>query len=449
MSSVVIGEQTNWTAGSYTAYNSPWGAGSLVQGKDYSDTTSITSGTLTSGVSINWSWPEIPAPSGVYNFDQIAFGDYFNTIPQTPVAPSQVESIINLSESFDFSIGGETSNFDVITDMFLTGSAGDNSTNKYEIEIFHHTPQYSSDWVNSLTQVGTFAGSGHTWKVAIGSGGSAAPDVVFMPTDTNDVLSGTLNVKDMLSYLIQKNVISGTDYFNGLAAGVEVHQGSGSLTSNSFSVSYNDANMSSTSSPTVNLTDAVTFSNGQVLISGNASAGCKISLFDNGTVISTTIAPDSAGNWSYKAPLSNQVHTFTASAVDSAGSTSLGGHDLILGTTKADHLTDLSAGAIFVGGGGNDTFDGGGGSDTFVFHSGFGHDTISNFVVGTSHDTLNFDHTISALSGIKSDADLSNYLLSHTQDTNGGALITVDHNDSILLSQVKAVQLSGSDFHLI
>ncbi|MGH1571966.1 hypothetical protein ACRAWG_16320 [Methylobacterium sp. P31] len=449
MTSVVIGEQTNWTAGSYTAYNSPWGAASLVQGKDYSDTTTINSGSLTSGVVMNWSWPEIPASSGVYNFDQIAFGDYYNTVPQIAVAPSQINSIGNLSESFDFNIGGETSNFDVITDMFLTGSAGDNSTNKYEIEIFHHTPQYSSDWVNSLTQLGTFSGSGHTWKVAIGSGGSAAPDIVFMPTDTNDVLSGTLNVKDMLNYLVQQNVISATDYFNGLAAGVEVHQGSGSLTANSFSVSYNDATINSTSSPAVTLTDAVRYSNGQVLISGSAPAGSKVSLYDNGSAISTTIAPDSANDWSYKTQLSNQIHTFTVSAVDSAGVSSLGGHDLILGTTGADHLTDLSAGAIFLGGGGNDTFTGGGGNDTFVFHSGFGHDIITNFVLGISHDRLNFDHTISALNGIKNDADLSDYLLAHTQDTSSGALITLDHNDSILLNQIKAAQLASFDFHLI
>lgn len=241
MPTIRIHEATNWSMGSYLLYNSPWGAGSLSQNIDYTNTTTFDSDSMTSGIVMDWRWPEIAAPSGVYNFNAISFGNYFNTVPETKIASTQINKIASLSETFDLSLGGETANYDVLTNMFLTTKAGDNSTNIYEVSIFLHTPQYTVDYVNWSKPVGTYTGSGHTWKVAIGEGGTAEPSLLFMPTDTRDVLSGTIDLKGMLDYLVKQGVITGNEYFNGLGMGAEAHQGAGSLTINTFSVAYNAA----------------------------------------------------------------------------------------------------------------------------------------------------------------------------------------------------------------
>lgn len=60
------------------------------------------------------------------------------------------------------------------------------------------------------------------------------------------------------------------------------------------------------------------------LISGTAEAGATITIYDNGTLLGTTVA--TSGIWSYtpdaSAPLANGNHTFTVTATDGAGNVS-------------------------------------------------------------------------------------------------------------------------------
>ena len=238
-STVTLFESTAWTAGVYTAYLSPWGAGALQYGVDYTDSLTLDPNNFPNGVLISWSWPASPAPLGVYNFDAIDFGDYKGTSPQTPISSTQINNIGTLSENVSLVLGGNEANFDVITDMFLTSQANNENTQVAEVEIFLHTPQYSANWANSLSVIGTFTDSGHTWKAAIGTG--AVPDIVIIPTDANDVLSGSINILTMLDYLVAQGALTGNAYFNGLALGAEVRDGSGSLGINNFAVTYSTA----------------------------------------------------------------------------------------------------------------------------------------------------------------------------------------------------------------
>jgi Ca2+-binding RTX toxin-like protein len=67
----------------------------------------------------------------------------------------------------------------------------------------------------------------------------------------------------------------------------------------------------------------------------------------------------------------------------------LPGHDTIKGSSGNDLLNDYNGHDRIIGGAGNDTMSGSHGSDTFVFHTGFGQDQITHFVVaGTSHDDI-------------------------------------------------------------
>lgn len=321
MSIVTIYDNTAWSHGSYLAYNAPWGAGSLVQGKDYFNTTTLNSDTMPDGAMITWKWPDIAASTGVYNFNAINFGNYYNTVPQTSILPSQVDCIGNLSQTINLTLGGETANFDVLTNMFLTTRPGDNSTNVYEISVFLHAPQYTIDYANWSTQIGTYTGSGHTWNVAIGQGGTPAPTLMFVPTDTRDVLTGTIDLKGMLDYLVQQGAITGNEYFNGLGMGAEAHQGSGSLMINNFSVDYNNASISDRTAPVTSLSDAVRSA------TGSASGPVEY--------------------WGWD------------------------GDDTVIGSAGDDTLVGGAGNDTFAGGAGNDQIYGGIGEDWAVF-AGFG-----------------------------------------------------------------------------
>jgi Ca2+-binding RTX toxin-like protein len=64
------------------------------------------------------------------------------------------------------------------------------------------------------------------------------------------------------------------------------------------------------------------------------------------------------------------------------------GDDALLGTGGNDILIAGPGNDLLVGGAGNDHLSGGSGINTFLFRTGFGNDTITDF---SSHDILNFN----------------------------------------------------------
>jgi len=133
----------------------------------------------------------------------------------------------------------------------------------------------------------------------------------------------------------------------------------------------------------------------------------------------------------------------------------------ITGAGGNDALSGGAGGDTLIGGAGDDTLTGdpGGntsagqhsvdvptlpvifGDDTFVFHSNFGHDTITDFDSGTgSHDTIQFDTDVFAnFAAVLAAATLSG------ADT----VITLDADNSIVLKGVSPTDLHQDDFKFI
>jgi Ca2+-binding RTX toxin-like protein len=108
------------------------------------------------------------------------------------------------------------------------------------------------------------------------------------------------------------------------------------------------------------------------------------------------------------------------------------GNDTINGNAGIDRI---------VGGAGNDTLTGGANDDTFIFHSGFGQDTITDFVAGASaNEFIEFDAGIFA-----------NYasLQSAMQQVGSDVQITADVANSVLLKNVVLANLTQGDFHFV
>lgn len=238
--SIVLRDHQNYTSHSYNSYLSPWNKGALVEGVDYDESLQLNEAAYPNGQTIMWRWPkEPPARRGVYNFLHVAYGNYYDTRPKEPIPSVKVRDIAELTQSFNLSFGGDLDGFNVIDNLFLTEKPGNFEKILYEVEIFFHSPSNAVWYVNHSHPVGRFVASGIEWFVAVDRNGPHGQDVLIMPSSHQDApVADKLNLKAMFDYLIASNVLSGDEYFNGLALGVEVHHGAGNLTINTISTRY-------------------------------------------------------------------------------------------------------------------------------------------------------------------------------------------------------------------
>jgi Ca2+-binding RTX toxin-like protein len=96
---------------------------------------------------------------------------------------------------------------------------------------------------------------------------------------------------------------------------------------------------------------------------------------------------------------------------------------------------------VLIGGAGNDTMTGGTGNDNFIFHAGFGQDTITDFAAGAGiGDVIQFDSAIFA-----------NFAAVQAAATQVGAdvQIAVDATTSILLQHITLANLVQDDFRFM
>jgi Ca2+-binding RTX toxin-like protein len=164
-------------------------------------------------------------------------------------------------------------------------------------------------------------------------------------------------------------------------------------------------------------------------IKGVADANGQVDVYDGATQVGTATA-DASGNWTFKSDcLSDAVHTFTAKAVDSAGTvvaTSEGA--AIVGSCSANTLTGTA---------GDDVLVGRGSADTFVFAQDFGQDVIKDFrASGANHDTIEFSKSTFA------DFDS---MLANAQQVGHDVVIT-SGTDSLTLKHTNVSSLSAQDF---
>ena len=236
----ILADKEFYTQGSFIAYAGPWstyfGAGmTLKHGVDYADEISVRPETFPANVDFSWHWPLVLSKhTGVYGYNALSFGSYDGGVPAVPIAAQQVKGIITLAETFRCAWARPVGDFNVLSEFFLTEKPG--GAKVAEIGFFLRAAKSAVAFADAGEQLGTFTDTtGRAWKV----GKQPAPHgpyYMFIPA--GEVLAGRLDCKAALDFLRAKGQVTGEEWFNGIAFGIEPVTGSGSLRVESLAVDY-------------------------------------------------------------------------------------------------------------------------------------------------------------------------------------------------------------------
>ena len=236
----ILADKEFYTKGSFIAYAAPWstdiGAGKeLKHGDDYADEIAVRPETFPANVEFSWHWPLVLSKhTGVYGYNALSFGSYDGGVPAVPVAPRQVKGIGALAETFRCAWARPIGDFNVLSEFFLTHKPG--GAQVAEIGFFLRAARSAVAFADAGQQLGTFTdATGRTWKVGKQSA-PHGPYYMFIPAD--DVLTVTIDCKAALDFLRAKGQLTGEEWFNGIAFGIEPVTGSGSLRVESWAVDY-------------------------------------------------------------------------------------------------------------------------------------------------------------------------------------------------------------------
>lgn len=116
------------------------------------------------------------------------------------------------------------------------------------------------------------------------------------------------------------------------------------------------------------------------------------------------------------------------------------GNDTLLGGSGNDQLSGGAGKDVLDGGKGSDTLRGQSGIDTFVFKSGYGKDTITDFdAIGANHDVID-------LKGLKSITSFADLTANHLSVEGSDIVIGGGKGDVLVLEHVTLASLDKGDF---
>jgi hypothetical protein len=230
---ILTADYATYTAKDYTINTNPWGKGNLVNGVDYTDSISFDPKTFPNGINFLWSFP---SSSSVWAYPEIKY------TPQS--GTSQIGNFANLSMNYSITLSGDTSQYDVALDLWLTPQPGGKPTQ--ELMIFFHTPPMwdfvALQWkgVQPYTITDSTLTNAGVWIEANHGQTAASPGWTIIEVQSPiDLLTGTLSISDVIKTLIWQGVITGNEYLADVQFGAEIAGGTGGLNINNLSYNWN------------------------------------------------------------------------------------------------------------------------------------------------------------------------------------------------------------------
>ena len=233
---IVKGDHENYTRGPFLAYAAPWSTAtlkSLRQNVDFADHVTINPAEFPKKTQFDWHWPLTPAPTGVYGYVHVSYGNYNNGVPEKAVSPLRLSGLTALSTDYAYRYTAKGGDFNVLAELFTTNTPGNANDKVLEIGFFPRVSASGLKYFNTGRQLGQWTDpQGVTWRVAI-----AKAYCMFLPV-AGEQKAGTIDFKAALGWLVDRGELSGREWVNGVAIGVEPIAGGGNLMLDRWNVSF-------------------------------------------------------------------------------------------------------------------------------------------------------------------------------------------------------------------
>ncbi|MBJ7336724.1 hypothetical protein [Mycolicibacterium sp.] len=190
---------------------------------------------------IRWDVTPDPDGLGVNGYLQLAYGNYDDNAFAIPGGPKQIKNITAMAIDADWVYAGDPAG--MLSETWLTSTShalgGNSAGSLAEVGFASKVPASDLDWVNGLPTVGTFSDSkGVTWTVKVKESNQQGSPYYYAYRDGLVDHHGTLDFKSYFTFLVGAGKLTGNEYFNGVAYGVEPSSGAASLTITRFTPTY-------------------------------------------------------------------------------------------------------------------------------------------------------------------------------------------------------------------
>jgi len=227
------GNFQSYAANPYSAYTGMWGhyRSELLVAES---SMTVTPSTFPAGTVFNWDVTPAPDWGGVNGYLHLDYGNY-DWSPGT-ITPRQVKNITDLTLDVGWTYQGDPSS-GLLSELWLSSQAAPSGQfpKIREIGFFPKFSPGAQAFVASLPNVstGSFVDSaGLTWNVKK----SAIYYIAYRPGYAD--FQGVLPYLDYLEFLQAAGEITGDEWYNGVAFGVEPFSGAGSMTITEFAPTY-------------------------------------------------------------------------------------------------------------------------------------------------------------------------------------------------------------------
>lgn len=354
MRSVLVGNSEETSDGFYSLNNNNWNIGDRINGVDFTQTITYDPADLTRDVRIEWSY-DLDPDNVILSYPQIAFGWRPWVKKGTDFMVSKVSDLRELHVTTDIDIGGRTGAFNVAYDLWLTDTPGGGATSICtEVMVWLHTGYFPP----SGQKVAAFQGDGFVADVylhEVNPGTQYSWRYIAFAIQ-GDRLDGTIDLDEMLQFLVRKGYVGADKYLTGVELGPEIQRGEGFMDLHSLDFTY-----------------------GRYAITYGADS-----------LVGT------AGNDNIDAKNGNDTVEGAAGADRLTGGS---GDDLLRGEGGADTLRGGDGADTLAGGADTDLLAGGKGADVFVWNELSQADAIEDFAAAAG-DRID-------LSGIDANAGLA------------------------------------------
>jgi hypothetical protein len=234
------GNFQSYNVAPYAAYTGMWGTYLPQNDKLKAEATMLAfPATFPDGTILTWDVTPDPDWGGINGYLHVSYGNYDYSPGLIP--SRQVKAVQALAVTIGWTFEGDPSS-GLLAECWLTSKStpsGPVETKTHEVAFLPKLSPASGTWAQSLPLVGAFTDRyGVKWNVGQAQSASGGvPYYAAYRTDRAD-FRGTLRFDDLFAFLTAAKKLTGSEWFNGLAFGVEPQSGAGALTVDRFAVAY-------------------------------------------------------------------------------------------------------------------------------------------------------------------------------------------------------------------